>query len=39
MNNPYDITVKDPRELSSDNQSEIMREADEDFLWDKEEKL
>jgi len=30
--NPYDITVNDPRELSSDIQSEIMCEADADFI-------
>lgn len=30
--NPYDITVNDPRELSSDIQSEIMSEADADFI-------
>ena len=32
MNNPYDITVNDPRELSSDIQSEIRSEADADFI-------
>mgnify|MGYP003139875087 FL=1 len=32
MVNPYDITVDDPRELSSDIQSEIMSMADADYI-------
>ena len=32
LGNPYDIIVNDPRELSSDIQSEIMSEADVDFI-------
>ena len=32
LGNPYDIIVNDPRELSSDIQSEIMSEADADFI-------
>ena len=32
LGNPYDIIVNDPRELSSGIQSEIMSEADVDFI-------